>query len=179
MTHPQDTIDALTTGRHYLIATDGSCKGNPGTGGWGCIIQLKDGDEVVRQRALAGQGEVMISTYSKMALTAAIEALGHLSEPLPALVMSDSEYVVAGMTGRLDKWKADHWRNSSGPVPNRELWEQLDQLSQGRQLVWEWVRGHSGHPLNELADHLASLGARGKFSNGERSVRRYRPEWFI
>lgn len=178
MNDTQNPLAMMMAGRHYLLATDGSCNPNPGTGGWGVVIQLKEAAEVIRQRALAGQGEVMISTNNQMEMTAAIRGLEKLAEPLPIIVMSDSEYVVLGMTGRLEKWKASGWRTSGGPVKNRELWEQLDQLSQGRQIEWVWQRGHVGHDLNETADRLASAAASGKYPHGERSVKKARPELF-
>lgn len=174
----EETPEQYAVGRHYVVATDGACKGNPGTGGWGLVIQLKDGAEVIRQRALAGQGEVMVSTNNRMEMTAAVQALEKLAEPLPVILMSDSEYVVLGMTERLPKWKANGWKTSSGPVKNLELWEQLDQLSAGRTIQWVWVRGHNGHSLNEMANTLADQGAVGMFPNGEKSVRKRYPTWF-
>jgi len=171
------TIDL--SGRHYVIATDGSCNPNPGTGGWGAVIQLKEGDEVLKQRALAGRGEVMISTNNKMAMTAPVMALQRLVEPLPVIIMSDSEYVVQAMNGRLETWKAAGWRNSGGPVKNRGLWEQLDQLCHGRTMQWVWVKGHAGHDLNEKAYQLADNAAAGKYPYGEKSVMRRHPSWFF
>ncbi|WDR00863.1 ribonuclease HI [Devosia sp. J2-20] len=178
MTNQEKNVASITRGRHYLLGTDGACKGNPGTGGWGVVIQLKDGDQVLHQRALAGQGEVMISTNNQMELTAPVRGLERLAEPLPAVVLSDSEYVVLGMTGRLEKWKAAGWRNSGGLVKNKELWRQLDQLCQKRAVEWVWQRGHVGHDLNEVADQLASNGASGRYRRGERSVKHRHPDWF-
>jgi len=175
----EETPERYAVGRHYVVATDGACKGNPGTGGWGAVIQLRDGAEVIKQRALAEQGEVMISTNNKMEMTAAIRALEKLAEPLPVILMSDSEYVVLGITERMSKWKANGWRTSDNkPAKNLELWQQLDQLSTGRSIQWKWVRGHRGHKLNEMANTLADQGALGMFPDGEKSVRKRYPAWF-
>jgi ribonuclease HI len=165
-------------GRHYLIATDGACKGNPGTGGWGAIIQLKDSAEVVRQRPIAGQGEVMISTNNQMELTAAIRALDAIAEPLPITIISDSRYVIDGATN-LPKWKANSWRNTGGVVANKELWSELDQLLEARPVTWIWQRGHEGHGLNEIAHQLSSNAAEGLYPLGVRSLRKRHPGWFI
>jgi ribonuclease HI len=173
----QSNISLFTGQRHYLIATDGSCNPNPGTGGWGVVIQLVDNGHAVRQRALAGQGEVMISTNNKMELTAAVQGLQGLTEPLPVIVISDSEYVVKSATERLENWKAAGWKNKEGPVKNRELWEQLDQACFGRTVKWVWQRGHVGHDLNEIADQLASNAGKGMYPN-LRSVKRLHPTWF-
>lgn len=164
--------------RHYVLATDGACKGNPGTGGWGVIIQLRDGHEVIRQTALAAQGEVMISTNNQMELLAVVNGLERLAEGIPAVVRSDSEYVVKGATEWLDGWKMRGWKGSSGPVKNRELWERLDQLICERRVEWVWVRGHDGDQLNEMADELASNAALGLYRSGARSVKKRHPGWF-
>lgn len=132
--HIKTISSPLAKQRHYVLATDGACKGNPGTGGWGVIIQLKDGAEVIRQSALAAQGEVMISTNNQMELMAVVEGLKRLAEDLPIVVRTDSEYVVKGATEWLDGWQARGWRGSSGPVKNRELWENLDQLISEKQV---------------------------------------------
>lgn len=164
--------------RHYVIATEGSCTPNPGTGGWGAVIQLKMGSDILKQRVLAGQGEVMISTNNKMELTALIMALHALAEPLPVIILTDSQYVVQGMTEGLAKWKPAGWRNSRGPVKNRDLWEQLDQASTGRTIQWVWVKAHAGHALNEMADQLAENAAAGKYQNDHSAVKKLHPDWF-
>ena len=174
----QTNTPSLMGRRHYVIATDGSCNPNPGTGGWGAVIQLREGETVLRQRAVAGQGEMMTSTNNKMEMTAALRGLEVLAEPLPVTIISDSEYVINGMTGGLEKWKAAGWKNSKGPVKNQELWEQLDRLSRVHAVEWVWQRGHVGHDLNEIAHQLASNGAQGMYRSGVKSVRRRHPDWF-
>lgn len=178
-----DTISTRTTidtsGRHYVIATDGSCNPNPGTGGWGVIVQLKQGDEVLKQRALAGQGDVMISTNNKMEMTAPIMGLAKLLELTTlVLVLCDSNYVISGITSWLPNWKARNWKRKGGPVENQDLWQQLDQACEGRTIEWRKVKGHAGHTLNEMADILAGNASAGKYPNGEQSVRKLHPNWF-
>ncbi len=174
----KETPEQYAEGRHYLIATDGACKGNPGTGGWGVVIQLRGGAEVLRQRALAAQGEVMISTNNKMEMMAAISGLEAVVEDIPVIVLSDSQIVVKGMTEWLEGWKAKNWKGSKGPVENRELWERLDQLSTGKDISWHWVKAHNGHPINEMADTLASNAAKGMYLAGPKTVKKQHPEWF-
>ena len=157
MTNMNDPSASL--GRHYLLATDGSCLGNPGPGGWGAVVQLRDGDQVVRQMPKAGH--YRDATNNCMELMAAIQPMTRLQEVgLPLVVLSDSEYLVKGMTQWLQKWKLNGWKASSGPVKNRDLWEKLDELAQLRPVTWTWVRGHDGHGLNEMANTLASNAAK-------------------
>ena len=118
------------------IYTDGSCLNNPGPGGWAAIVILEDGPH----RLSGGDPQ---TTNNRMELMAAIKGLEAVSADTAVTVHSDSQYLVNTMT---KNWK----RNV-----NRELWEQLDRLSAGRQVAWNWVRGHAGHPLNEEADRLA------------------------
>lgn len=164
-------------GRHYLIATNGACKRNPGTGGWGAIIQLKDGPEVVRQKPIAGQGEVMISTSQQMKLTAVVRALEAVAEPLPVMVVLDSLYVIDGAKN-LPKWKVKGWRTTNGAVANKELWMALDHLLETKSVSWVWQRGHDGHYLNGLADELSNNAAIGLYQGGARSLKTEHPQWF-
>lgn len=164
-------------GRHYVVATDGSCKGNPGTGGWAAVVQMRDGNTVMRQRCLASQE--LFTTNNRMEMLAAINGLSFLKEQLPTIILSDSEYLVLGMNERLHEWKARRWKTSTGPVKNRDLWEQLDTLQQTKpDLDWVKVKGHSSHALNEMADQLASNAARGEYLKGDMAIRSAHPRWF-
>ncbi|MDP2284906.1 MAG: ribonuclease HI [Pseudohongiella sp.] len=135
------------------IYTDGACKGNPGKGGWGALLMYKG---VVKEL----YGGEMQTTNNRMELTAVIRALEALKRPgLQIHVYSDSRYVLSGIEEWLPAWKARSWKTSSRkPVLNQDLWQQLDQLNQQHQVVWHWVKGHSGNAGNEKADELANRG---------------------
>lgn len=167
-------------GRHYIIATDGSCKGNPGRGGWGLVKQLWDGGELLRQAPKAAQSPDTITTNVRMEMTAALEAVeGIIETGTPSVILSDNEMVSRGMTEWLAGWKAKGWRGSKGPVANVDLWQQLDAACEGKTIHWLWVKGHAGHELNEIADTLASNAALGKYPNGQKTVKASHPDWFI
>lgn len=132
--------------------TDGACKGNPGPGGWGAIVLIPD------QPAIELSGYEAATTNNRMELTAVIEGLRHLPDRSASVtVHTDSQLVVKGMTEWIGGWQRKNWRKSDGdPVLNAELWQALLVESQRLgQVRWQWVRGHSGVPLNERADQLA------------------------
>ena len=134
------------------IYTDGACKGNPGPGGWGAVLEY-DGTE----RELFG-GESS-TTNNRMELIAVIEALTALKRPSKVVLHTDSQYVMKGITEWLRGWKARGWRTASrDPVKNVDLWKRLDEAVQPHEIEWKWVRGHSGHNGNERADALANRG---------------------
>lgn len=139
-----------------LIFTDGACIGNPGPGGYAAVIQIGDAEQVV----VGNEGS---TTNNRMEMTAAIRALEALEgQPagLEAVVHSDSEYVVKGMTLWLAGWKQRGWRTAAKkPVLNQDLWERLEALAASRKVTWTWVRGHAGHELNERVDGLANAEA--------------------
>lgn len=138
--------------KRVVIHTDGACSGNPGPGGWGAILEF-DG----RRKELFG-GEPQ-STNNRMELTAAIEALRALKRPSPVEIHTDSEYLRNGITKWINGWKKNGWKTADRkPVKNAELWQALDALMRSRQVSFHWVRGHSGHDLNERADELARQG---------------------
>ncbi|WP_412552537.1 ribonuclease HI [Shimia sp. MIT1388] len=141
-----------------LIAyTDGACSGNPGPGGWGTLLQAKDGDTVVKERELKGGAEN--TTNNKMELMAAIMALETLERASTITVVTDSTYVKNGVTGWIFGWKKNGWKTSAKkPVKNADLWQRLDAAQARHQVTWEWVKGHAGHPENERADELARAG---------------------
>ncbi|MDF0599307.1 ribonuclease HI [Psychromarinibacter sp. C21-152] len=137
--------------------TDGACSGNPGPGGWGVLLQAKDGDTVVKQRELKG-GEAE-TTNNRMELMAAIKALETLGRPSDITVVTDSAYVKNGVTGWIHGWKRNGWKTAAKkPVKNVELWQRLDEAQGRHRVTWEWIKGHAGHPENEKADALARAG---------------------
>lgn len=137
--------------------TDGACSGNPGPGGWGALLQAKDGETVVKERELSG-GEAE-TTNNRMELLAAITALETLSKPTRITIVTDSAYVKNGVTGWIHGWKRNGWKTSNKkPVKNVDLWQRLDAAAQRHSVTWEWVKGHAGHPENERADELARAG---------------------
>ncbi len=128
------------------VFTDGACRGNPGPGGWAWAVE--DGPQ--------GSGHDAATTNQRMEVRAAYEAI--LALPGPLVVVSDSTYVVncfknSWWTG----WRARGWVNSAKkPVANRDLWEPLIDLVEARdEISFRWVKGHSGHPMNDLVDRLA------------------------
>ena len=137
---------------HVQIFTDGACRGNPGPGGWGALLRF--GSE---EKTLFG-GE-QDTTNNRMELTAVIEALGALKRPCDVTLTSDSIYVLKGIQEWMPNWKKRGWKTSSKkPVKNVDLWKKLDVLIVEHKIDWRWVKGHSGHPENELADQLANQG---------------------
>jgi ribonuclease HI len=136
------------------LIVDGSSLGNPGAGGWACIMQFQASERVLT-------GSEPESTNNKMEMLAALRRLQALKEPCQVEVITDSEYLQRGMTQFLDRWKANGWRSSSGgPVVNRELWIELDGASARHQVSWMWVPGHGvEHPDHNRADSLARRAA--------------------
>lgn len=140
------------TEKAVTIYTDGACKGNPGPGGWGALLELGE-----RSKELHG-GELN-TTNNRMELTACIEALNALKKPCVVDLHTDSQYVMKGITEWLPGWRARGWKTADKkPVKNVELWQALDTARNAHQVRWHWVKGHSGHPGNERADQLANLG---------------------
>ena len=134
------------------IYTDGACKGNPGPGGYGCII-------VRNHRTQELKGGTRETTNNIMEMTAAIVALQQLPEPSEVELTTDSQYLVKGITEWVDGWLRKNWINASKqPVKNKDLWLELLRLNERHRIKWIWVRGHSGHPENERADALANEG---------------------
>ncbi|MCC1491020.1 ribonuclease HI [Cognatishimia sp. F0-27] len=137
--------------------TDGACSGNPGPGGWGVLLRAKDGETVLKEREFSG-GEPN-TTNNRMELMAAITALEELSRPSEITIVTDSQYVKNGVTSWIHGWKRNGWKTSAKkPVKNAELWQRLDAAQARHSVVWEWVKGHAGHPENERADELARAG---------------------
>lgn len=144
-----------SVGKDITVYTDGGCSGNPGPGGWGCVI-LADGMEYT-----ASGGEA-VTTNNRMELSAAIAALSAIDQNAkwkekPVVVHIDSQYVKNGITTWIRSWKKNGWKNSEKqPVKNRDLWELLDELNERLNVSWKWVKGHSGNKYNEMCDSLAT-----------------------
>jgi ribonuclease HI len=135
------------------IYTDGACLGNPGPGGWACL--LRSG---TREREVCG-GEAL-TTNNRMELMAVIQSLEVLKSPCEVKVHSDSQYVLKGISEWMPNWIKRGWKTSGGdPVKNQDLWQRLDIATHRHQVQWQWVKGHSGHVDNERVDQLARLQA--------------------
>ncbi|MFC0322023.1 ribonuclease HI [Gallibacterium melopsittaci] len=135
------------------IFTDGSCLGNPGAGGIGVVLRYKQ-----HQKQLSIG--YFLTTNNRMELLAAITALNALKEPCEVTLYSDSQYLRKGITEWISKWKLNQWQTSQKkPVKNQDLWIALDQAIQAHHIHWQWVKGHAGHPENELCDQLAKQAA--------------------
>ena len=132
------------------IWTDGGCKPNPGPGGWAAILRYNG-----TERELSG-GD-LATTNNRMELMAAISALEALKRPCRVVLHTDSEYVRNGISRWIHGWVRNNWRNAAkDPVANMELWQRLLAAAAPHDVEWKWVRGHSGNPMNERADQLAT-----------------------
>ena len=136
------------------VYTDGSCRGNPGPGGWGVYIQLNDEEKDL----YGGNSE---TTNNQMEMQAALEALKYLKDKNDVIeLFTDSNYLRQGITEWIHKWKLNNWRSAAKkPVANRDLWIEISDLNEKMNVQWNWVKGHAGDPGNERADQLANLGA--------------------
>lgn len=134
------------------IYTDGACKGNPGPGGWGAL--LLSGEH--RKELFGGE---LDTTNNKMELQAAIEGLRALKRPSKVRLFTDSQYVKNGIETWVHGWKKNNWKTSAKkPVKNADLWRALDAMCQSHEVEWRWVKGHSNHTENDIADALANKG---------------------
>tara|TARA_Y200000002_G_scaffold263420_1_gene218710 strand:+ start:342 stop:782 length:441 start_codon:yes stop_codon:yes gene_type:complete len=136
------------------IFTDGACKGNPGIGGWGALII----ENSLETEIFGGS---LNTTNNQMELKATIKALEFFSEPKEIELYTDSKYVKDGITDWINKWKINGWVNASKKqVKNASLWKELDKLVSVHKVEWFWVKGHSNHRENDIADELANRGIR-------------------
>ena len=139
-------------GKYIYIYTDGACRGNPGPGGWGALLKYENHTKEIK-------GGSLLTTNNIMELTAVIESLNLLKFKSKVVVITDSAYVKNGITTWIHNWKSKGWKTASKkPVKNKELWMKLDTLSSKHDILWKWVKGHSGNPDNDRADFLANQG---------------------
>lgn len=133
-----------------VMHTDGACRGNPGPGGWGVVL-----DSAEQRKTL--NGYTAETTNNRMELTAVIEGLRALKRSCRVELITDSKYVMQGINSWMANWKRNGWKTAARkPVKNIDLWQQLDSEVQRHEIEWRWVKGHSGNPGNELADELAN-----------------------
>ena len=144
------------------LITDGACIGNPGPGGWACILRYGD-----HKKELYGSDKE--TTNNRMELTAAIQGLRALKQPCEVEVVTDSQYVMNGITTWIDNWKRKGWMTATKkPVVNQDLWRELDEQNRRHRTVWTWTKGHATHGDNNRCDELATMAARTqRNSNGK------------
>ena len=134
----------------YLY-TDGACSGNPGPGGWACLLKYNEAQKEI-------SGGAKETTNNQMELTAVIEGLSLLKKPCEVELFTDSKYILEGATKWLDGWIQKGWKKADKkPVLNRELWEKLIPLFDKHTITWHWVKGHAGHVENERVDTMACI----------------------
>jgi ribonuclease HI len=132
------------------IFTDGACRGNPGPGGWGALLRHNGHEKSL-------YGAEALTTNNRMELMAAIQALESLTRPCRIRLTTDSKYVQQGIMEWMANWKRRGWKTAARkPVKNVDLWQRLDKAAERHDIEWAWVKGHSGHRENELADELAN-----------------------
>lgn len=137
--------------KNVQLYTDGACSGNPGPGGWACLLIYKDS-----QKELSGGAKQ--TTNNQMELTAVIQGLSLLKEKCIVDLYTDSKYVLEGATLWLDGWIQKGWKKADKkPVLNMEYWQELLPLLEKHEINWHWVKGHAGHPQNERVDQLACI----------------------
>jgi ribonuclease HI len=145
--------------KQVQLITDGACLGNPGPGGWACILRYGD-----LKRELFGCEAH--TTNNRMELTAAIEGLKRLKESCAVEIITDSEYLKNGITNWIHGWKRKNWvKADKQPVLNRDLWMALDDLVSRHETKWKWTKGHASHEDNNRCDELATRAAREQISS--------------
>ncbi len=134
------------------IFSDGACRGNPGPGGWGVVLRYGRHEK----RLYGGESG---TTNNRMELMAVIRGLQSLTRKSRVRVTTDSQYVKNGITQWIHNWKRNGWKTAARQaVKNADLWQLLDAEVNKHRVEWAWVKGHSGHAENELADALANRG---------------------
>lgn len=143
------------------LFTDGACRGNPGNGGYGTILQYQDDTGTIHQKELSAG--YLQTTNNRMELLAVIKGLEMLKTGCEVTVFSDSKYIVDAFRQKwVDSWQKNNWkRGKKEEVKNQDLWKRLLALMEPHKVSFEWVRGHNGHPENERCDELATAAADG------------------
>ena len=145
--------------KSVALTTDGACIGNPGPGGWACVLLY---DKHSREL----YGSVAHSTSNRMELMAVIQGLSALKEPCEVTIVTDSEYVHKGITEWMARWKQKGWQTTDKkPVKNQDLWRELDEALARHHVSWQWVKGHGTHVDNIRVDKLANDAARLQTTN--------------
>lgn len=156
------------------LYVDGACKGNPGLGGWGAYIIT----ETEEHKIYGGELE---TTNNRMELTAAIEGVSFCPVDAHLIIWTDSNYVKQGITEWIHGWKKKNWKD----VKNPDLWKKLDAVCANRNIEWNWIKGHAGHPGNEMADQLANMGAEQtakqnlKISQANADTKKSESDWLL
>jgi ribonuclease HI len=140
--------------KQVKLITDGACIGNPGPGGWACILRYGD----IKKELWGSEPH---TTNNRMELQAAVQGLRTLKENCDVEVITDSQYLRNGITEWIHNWKANGWRTKSkSPVVNQDLWKELDEQNERHRTVWSWTKGHASHADNNRCDELATAAAR-------------------
>lgn len=151
--------------KHVQLITDGACCGNPGKGGWACILRFGE-----HKREIYGCDPH--TTNNRMEITAAIEGLKRLKEPCSVEIITDSEYLKNGITKWIQGWKRNGWMSrEKQPVKNQDLWKALDELVNAHKVQWKWTKGHASHEDNNRCDELATRAAREQISSEPAAVK--------
>ncbi len=141
------------------LITDGACLGNPGPGGWACVLRYGE-----LKKELFGSDED--TTNNRMELQAAVEGLRALKERCEVVIVTDSNYVKNGITKWIQNWKRNGWKTSDKKaVVNQDLWLELDTQNARHNTTWEWTKGHASHADNNRCDELATSAARSQTSS--------------
>lgn len=149
--------------KHVLIFTDGACRGNPGPGGWGVLLRYQNHEKIL-------SGAESHTTNNRMELMAAIQALTAMKEKCCIDLHTDSQYVQKGITEWIASWKKRGWKNSNRKlIKNLDLWQMLDEAVSRHKVHWTWIKGHSGHLENELADQIANQAIDDMLRKGKKS----------
>ncbi len=145
--------------KHVQLITDGACKGNPGKGGWACILRYGES-----KREIFGSSPH--TTNNRMELAAPIEGLKRLKERCSVEIITDSEYVKNGIMNWIEGWKRNGWKGAAKkPIKNQDLWMMLDELARAHDTQWKWTKGHASHEDNNRCDELASRAAEQQISS--------------